>query len=230
MLRYLCSLLFASLYLLPGSTPAQDTLAPLDRFYGLDQTLSNGKIYTSYPPYGTKGNQYLVSPEFVPGTVTIQRTVYSDIYLNYDIYNQELLLKVVEASGAQKFIEVSKAWLTGFSLGRKRFELLDVGKGLSIYQVLGTGNLRILYSWKKSMDLDIAVGSNNYVFTHAARTSYLLKDGILKSYASRGGLIRLFPKEQRKQLRGYLHKNHIRMRGASDDSIEAMIRFMSTRR
>ena len=71
---------------------SQDAAKELDRVFGPDQTLINGEKYDYCPPAGTKGSQYLATPEYLPGSVTLKGKCYRGLTLNYDIYNQQILL------------------------------------------------------------------------------------------------------------------------------------------
>lgn len=230
MQRYFCSILLASLFLFPGTLVSQDAVKALDRVYGLDQTLCNGKTYSTFLPYGTKGNQYLISPEYVTGSVTIKGIRYDGISLNYDIHSQQVVLKYRDESGSMRIIEVSKAWLTDFSLGPRNFEYLTLEQEPRIYQVLGRSPLRILYAWQKTLDLDIAIGSSAFVFSNASRHAFVLMDGKLRPFRSKGSLLRIFDAASRQEIKIYLRKNKIRMKKFSDQAMADMITFIGNLR
>ena len=226
MKRIICSLLLISLLSLSGKLISQNSAKTLDQVYGLDQTLLNGKKYDYYPPYGYKGNQYLFSREYKIGSVTLKEEAYQDVLLNYDIYNQQLLLKYEDEKGARHILEVSRAWLTDFSIGDKNFEFLDLQQEPRFYQVLGEGPVRILYYWRKGLDLDIMVGSYVYVFSKAVRESFVLKEGQLKSFRSKQSLIRLFEPEHKQKIKSYLRKHKVKVKRAPDKVMAEMITFI----
>ena len=217
--------LLLSVILLSFSEPllSQNAVKVLDRVYGVDQTLCNGKKYNYSVPSSTKGHQFLLSPDFISGSVTLKGKCYTDIDLNYDIVNQQLLLQYVDEKGVRKIIEVSKAWLTSFTRRNKNFEFLNLEGGPRFYQVLGEGPVRILYYWRKNLNVNDVVGSSNFVFTDPVRDSYLLKDGRLKQYSTKRSLIRLFDPGQRPAIKSHLHKNKFRLKKASDQEISEKI-------
>jgi hypothetical protein len=205
------------------SAAAQDAGQEADRVYGLDQTLCNGKKYSYKAPAGTKGNPYFLSPIFLDGTVTLRGNCYREVFLNYDIYNQLLLLRYKDETGSATTIEVSKAWLTSFSLGEKHFEYLDLEKQPRFFQVMGSGPLRILYHWRKTLDVDVAIGTNYLLFSGAIRDPYVLMDGQLKPFNTKRSLIRLFDPSLKPEIKTYIRKNKVRMKKASDREMEALI-------
>lgn len=202
----------------------------MDQVYGLDQTLYNGKKYTYILLYSAKGDQYLLSPKYLDGSVTLKGIRYAGIVLNYDIFNQQLLLKYQDKSGSQIVIEVSKSWLERFSLDDKNFIYLDLGQGPRFYQVLGDGPLQILYYWQKNLNLDATVGSSGYIFSSAVRDSYLLMDGKLKAFSTKRSLVRLFVKENWQEIKSYLRKNKVNVKKASDRTMADMINFIGNTR
>jgi hypothetical protein len=220
------SLLFFLLISYSGTLRSQDAAKVLDRVYGLDQTLCNGKKYTYFPPAGAKGHQYLLSQTFSNGSITLNGKCYQDVYLNYDIFNQQLLLQFKSETILRNTIEVSKAWLTGFSLGSMNFEFLDLEKEPRFFQVLGAGPVRILYFWRKNLDVDGSVGSFSLTFTRAVRDSYVFTNGQLKPFTSKRSLIKLFDAAHRPEIKSYLRKNKIKIRKASDQAIAEMITFI----
>lgn len=220
------SLLLILLLSCSGTLISQDVVKVLDQVYGLDQTLCNGRKYLYLAPAGSNGHQYLVSPDYITGSVTLMGKCYQDISLNYDILNQQLLLKYNDGSGIPKIIDVSKAWLKSFSLGAMNFEFLSLDKEPRFFQTLGEGQVRILYFWRKTLNIDGSVGSYHFTFTRALRDSYVFMDGQLKQFRTKRSLIRLFEPAHRPEIKSYLRKNKVNVRKSSDQAMAAMIAFI----
>jgi len=175
---------------------------------------------------GTKGDQFLLSPDFIAASVTLRGKCYQDVALNYDLFNQQLLLRYEDGMGALNIIEESKSWINGFRLGNMNFECLNLEHEPRFYQVLGEGPIRILYYWRKNLDLHVTTGSSDYTFTSAVRDSYVLLDGKLKPFRTKRSLIRLFDPGHRVEIRSYLRKNKINLKKASDNAISEMITYI----
>jgi hypothetical protein len=127
--------------------------------------LYNGKKYTYAAPSGTTGHPFLLSSLYVHGSVTIKGRSYDSIMVNYDVFNQVLVFRYADETSPWNKIEISRAWLTSFRLADKNFELLTIEKEPQFYQVLGEGTVRILYFWRKTLNLNDVIGSTNYVFS-----------------------------------------------------------------
>jgi len=226
----ICSLLLVFLLFFSETLISQDAVFVLDRVYGLDQTLCNGKLYSYSPPPGTKGDQYLNSPGYSVGSVTLKGKCYRDVLLNYDIFNQQLLLQFETEPGLWNNIEVSKAWLDGFSMGKMDFEYLDLENNPRFFQVVGKGKVRILYYWRKNLDVDGSIGSYYLTFTRNVRDSYVLTDGQLKPFSNNGSFIRIFNPGMRAGIKSYLRKNKVRVKKASDQEMAELITFIGKMR
>ncbi len=220
------SLLIISIFFISGKLIAQDAVKELDKVYGLDQTLYNGKKYSFIVPPGTSGHQFLQAQLFSDGTLTLKGKEYHDIALNYDIYNQQLLLQYADDNFPVNFIEVSKAWLQSFSLGDMKFRLLQLEKEPQFYQVIGDGPLQILYFWRKTLNLNDVIGTSNFVFSVPLRDSFVLMNRQLKPFKTRRSLIQLFDRGQRQEIKNYMRKNKIKVKKSSDHAMADLINFI----
>ena len=207
-----------------GKLTSQDTADSYDKVYGLDQTLCNGTKYNYFPGSGMKGDQYLVSPFYMPGTVMIRGKVYRNLSLNYDLYHQQLLLKYSNEMGALNIIEVSKAWLEGFKLGEMNFTCLQGKTEPQFYQELGEGPFRIFYQWSKTIKLNTSIiGNSEFSFTPAERKGFVFMNGQLKPYGTKRSFLDLFDPLKRTEIKGYMRRNKINLRKSPDRVIEEMI-------
>ncbi|MCX6249566.1 MAG: hypothetical protein NTX61_02330 [Bacteroidetes bacterium] len=220
------SLLLFILVSVSGTLLSQDTVKVPDRVHGPDQTLYNGKKYSYFLPTGVKGDQYLFSQDYLAGSLTLRGKCYLGLTLNYDIFNQQLLLKYNDEMGALNIIEVSKAWIKRFSLGSLNFEYLNLEQGPRYYQVLGESRVQILYYWTKTLVLDVVYGSSVYTFTPAQKDSYLFMHGQLRPFRNNRGLVRLFDPVHRAQIKSYLRKNKINVKKAADQTIVELITYI----
>ncbi len=225
--RLIRSLILTFLLLFSGIITAQDTFREFDQVYGLDPLLYNGKKYSYFLPSGTGGNQFLSSSAFVEGEMVIRGKGVQGIFLNYDIFNQKLLLQYADETGAFQIIEVSEAWLESFSLGPMNFKYITNNNESRIYQVLGDGPLHILYSWRKSLKLSNSMGDGNYTFSPPAKTRYIYVDGDLHPFRSKGSLMKVFDPAHKPAIKNYFHEKGIKLKKAPDQVMTDLINFIS---
>jgi hypothetical protein len=220
-------LLLAFLLLTSGKLSSQDAFSELDKVYGLDPSIYNGKKYSYFLPSGTGGNQFFASAEYVKGSVVVKGVKCWGLLLNYDIYNQKLLLQYIDETGAAQIIEVSEAWLEGFSLGEKEFRYLKFDNGSRIFQVLGDGKYRVLYHWRKTFNLSNSAGNSIYTFSTPGKSRYVLIDGEIRSFGSKGSFIKQFDPVHKAEIKNYLKVNGVNLKKASDQEVTELINYIS---
>lgn len=197
--------------------------------FNADPVLYNGRFYIFYPPAGTEGDQFISGKQFLSGSLTIKGKTYSDLFLNYDIYNQNVVFKYQIESGAVRQIIIPVVLLDSFTLERRRFQILpDKDGNKIIYQVIGDGSFRILCSWHKKLELNRFHGASNRVFTKPLRETFLASDDTLKSFRNTRTFISLFPPEKREKVRKYLRENRIKINKADDESARKVIQYCNS--
>lgn len=220
------SLLVTSLICFSGKLMSQELALEIDRVYGLDPLLYNGKKYYYFLPAGTGGNQFLSSADFLKGDMVIRGLKFSGVSMNYDIYNQKLLLQYNDETEATSILEVSEAWLESFHLGEQEYKLLDFANDQRFYQVLGDGPLFILYYWRKELKLDPTSGAHKYNFGPSVKKRFVLIDGELLPFSNKRGLVSLFDAGQRPEIKNYMKSKKIKMKQASDQAMTELINFI----
>jgi hypothetical protein len=208
---------------------AQKVSISTEKVYGYDPLLYNGRYYTFLPPLNTGGNQYFTGQQFENGSVTIRGISYSDLAINYDLYNQQLILKYRNRLGASTLIIVSDAWLESFSFRNMRFEVIAAQDSLKkIFQVLGNGPIKILYYWGKKLNLDDFLGAKNFVFTAPIKEMNLFFGGRILKYRNNRTFNSLFDPEKRTSVREYLNKNKVNVKKADDHTMTELIYFCNS--
>lgn len=195
-----------------------------------DPLLLNGKIYVFHIPPGTEGHPFLAGREFSKGKLNLKGQEYNDVLLNYDIYNQQLLLKYNELTGASNPIILSDAWMEGFTIDNKDFKVFAF-PGDSIkrfYQVISSGSYQVLYGFRKKLELSHFHGSSNRIFSGTIRTMYLMHEGRPTAYRSNKSFLKLFDRVSRNRIKDFLRKNRIKVKKSDDEHISSLVSFINT--
>lgn len=207
------------------------TLEYLKSIYGLDPQLHNGKPYNYFKQSNILGNQFLVDEPFTKGELTIRGIKFTNIYLNYDLYEQEVLLKYHNSNGYASILKISKAWLEEFSIGKSNFKFIALNgfPEKKIYQVIGlhTDSIQIYYFIKKELLFNNEYGKSNYTFT-PKRSSYLLINGVLHPYSNNKTFIKSFDKNTQSLLKKYLRNNKINVKKSTDATMEQLINYCNS--
>jgi hypothetical protein len=221
--------LLSSLFFNIPILSAQEAVINADNVFDSDPLLYNGKQYSYFIPFTTGGHQFFSEPQFVTGTVTIRGVTYTDLFLNYDIYNQQLVLQYVNAIGARNQIILSEAWLESFRLDKTNFELIRTQDSLKqIFQVIGQGKYSILYKWKKELVMDGFVGATNHTFTKPRREMYLFSDDQIFRYDNNKTFYSLFLPGKKERIIEYLRTNRINVKKSVDSNMNKLVNYINT--
>lgn len=219
-------LLFITLLFFTKGAFAQNSISSLDKAYGLDPVLYNGKIYSYFLTSGTGGTQFLFGNDFIEGGATIRGLTYDKLDLNYDVFNKQVIFQYKPREGGVKQIVLSDAWLETFNLGDLNFEMLAIqDTARQIYQVIGNSLYRVLYSWRKDLTLDTHHGATNHVFSKPVRTAFLFDGERLLKFKHNRSFVALFDPTDQAVLKKYLRQKHINLKKASEPAIIELLNF-----
>lgn len=208
-----------------AQTPAQNH----DQVYGYDPLLYNGLVYRFFVLPQTKGTQYLFDAFDSQGTVTVRGITYTNVSLNYDICNQKLIMKYKNEIGASMLIQISYAWLEKASLGGSNFEVVIVADSSKrLYQVIGNGNVKIMYYLSKEFLLDNTKSTNSQYFSDSRKEMFVAKDGQLKGFRNNGAFIRIFSHGQQSSIKGYIRNHNINVKKAGDRAMNDLMNYCNT--
>lgn len=200
----------------------------IDSIYGLDPLLHNGRNYSFSLSYETVGHPFIHTKNYEPGYIVIRDEKFENILLNYDIYNQEVILKYQDIHGANNLIKLSKAWLRMFYLRNNEFVLMKTEDGQQgFFKVIGSESLKVLYSWQKKMSLSNVAGKSNYQFSEPVKTMYLFKNEEFFRFRNNKSFLAYFDPGKRDSIKKYLTENGINVKRVSDENMLNLITFCS---
>lgn len=192
-----------------------------------DPLLYNGTVYNFFSPK-TEGHQFLEEETFYRGSVTIGNKTYEDLYLNYDIYNQEVLLRI-ELDRTSKIIALPKERVSGFTVGNRSFVVLhDRQWEYSIYEITGNMGLAMLYRWNKDIKVSSKSEVYNYFYSDAKRTMILLKPSGLIKIRGKRDFLNAFEDDEKAALKRYMRTHKIRFRKMQQSEMKALINYAGT--
>ncbi len=217
------------LLLIMASADAQQPFYIADPLYGSDPLLVNGRYYSFFPPSKTDGNQYLADSQFKKGSLTIRGETFSGLMLNYDIYNQHLLLAFRNNAGADNLIIISDAWLEKFRFSGMDFEMIYFQDTVKrIIQVIGSGPDRIGYIWKKNLEPDSFHGARYYSFSIPKKEMLYLSGDRMIRVRNNMTFIAALEEGKRKAVREYLERHRIKVRRAADRTMADVMDFCNS--
>ena len=210
------------------SASAQVTEKNPDQVYGYDPLLYNGMAYYYYAPPHTTGTQYLLTQFDTDGTITLRGITYSHLALNFDIFNQQLVLKYTNSIGSPALIQVSFAWLEAFEIEGLHFEIIaSADSTKEIYQVLGAGSSKILYSQNKKLLIENFKSTDRY-FSRIQRLMYVYNGTGKIKYNNNRTFVAAFAQAQRDLIRKYIRKHNLMVQKATDQQMTELINYCNT--
>lgn len=225
MLRFLYLLFNITLYLSAPLILAQNTIDD-KAVYGLNPLLYNGKVYNYFPGTRVKGHQYINQKDYSEGSLTIRGVKYKKLLLNYDILNQEVILKYVDPQGSNRLLTVSKAWLEKFSIGQQNFSLIETPDNQKlIVQTLNQGDFQLHNNWTKKLIANISFVSEHYLFDEKNSTLYLSYRNILHEYNSTKDILKLLNNKDQQKVKLYIKQNKIKARTNSLDQLKGLLNY-----
>lgn len=201
----------------------------VDQVYGLDPLLYNGRVYGFFPQPGTGGTQFITKEFDQYGSIKVRGVSYANLMLNYDIFNQQVVMKYKAAIGSPGLIELSYAWLETFELNNCHFErIAETDTTSRIYQVLGTGSDKILCYFSKDLLLDNMKASRNRYFSETRRQLFVSSQGKKIGFKNNRSFIKTFDTNKQDRIKTFMRSNKINVKSAGDNTLKALINYCSS--
>ena len=196
-----------------------------DHTYGSDYNLLNGRQYHLY--YSSTSHPFLNSDQIRPGGVVLNGVVYKDIPINYDLYQQVLILQyIVSHTGETRYLVLNREFVDEFSLDGKIFRKVSFpGEKARYGQVIRADSLCFLIRWNKNMNFSASVNETPYRYSDQSRHLFLDDSGSLHKVGSRSSFLDCFEDPHRTLIRQYMKEERIRLRHASDFQLEKLLEF-----
>jgi hypothetical protein len=196
--------------------------------YGSDtvdiQRLYNGRAWRNLY-YKVKGDQFLFTTEFLPGSVTVEGKEYDNLRIKYDIYNDELLL--ITNHGI--ILQMNKEMVDQFSLEYnqqihcfKKIETDSPGSLSGYINVMYDGNTSLYVKYKKEILL-LAVENKYDIFNQINRI-YLEKDGKMIQVNSKREFMNLLG-DHKQQVHSFIKSNKIKVTRKNPESFKPVVEY-----
>jgi hypothetical protein len=189
-----------------------------------NQTLFTGRVWRN-TYYRVKGDQFLYSKVFMPGSVSIDGTTFRNVNLIYDIYTDEIITYTSNGS----FLRLNKEAVDSFSIifenTKRNFFRTDVDsiKGYS-------GFVNIIYSGKSSLyakykkEIELLAVENKYDEFYQTQKYFIEKDSVVNPIAGRRDLLLLLG-DEKAALKSYIKKNRLFITIEKPETIIQVLRY-----
>lgn len=188
------------------------------------QILYNGRIWRNQY-YKVRGDQFLFSQDFLPGTVTIRGQLFDNIRLRYDIYKDQIMTM----SNPTTILQINKEMVDRFSVNFEnklyQFERItsDSTKALTGYlNVLYKGEISLYIKYQKKIEL-FAVGGK-YDRFYQFYDIFLVKDGKMYPLTGKRELLNLLV-DKKQQIRDFMKTHKLKVSKNIPDSFVPVVEF-----
>lgn len=189
------------------------------------QILYNGRIWRNFYSYKVKGDQFLFSQKFLPGSVTMNGQTFEGIDLRYDIYNDEVMI----ITSANNILQLNKEMVDRFSiifnLTRHNFvnvenDSLASLKGYAEILFDGKTSLYVKHS-KEIQRLKEGKILENFI---PVQKTFIVKEG-RDNYIKKKKDLKKLLIDKKIQVRSYMRSNKIKISKTSPQSIVPVLKF-----
>lgn len=202
---------------LPVQISQQDSLKE-------NQILYNGKLWHNLY-HNIKGDQFLFSNDYLPGSLTINGKSYNNLGISYDIYNDEIITLTNHGSILQLNKEMVDSFALVYNHKTYRFKnaLEDSLTGIKGYvNVLYKGKSALYVKYKK--EIQILAVDNKYDLFFQTYRIYFQKEGIVHQINNKRELLKLLD-EDKAQIKDFIKKNKLNISKMEPESFVPVIRF-----
>jgi hypothetical protein len=209
----------------PNTASVKELNNSFHKAYGPDQNLVCGLRYIHENiPY--EGHKFFMEDTFVKGKLFLERGIYPDVFLKYDLYGQQLILKVFDSGDYYDEIIVSDSRLKGFELEEKTFRKLYFPEtDTLIFQVIGQGDPVCLHHWEKEINHNSLDPSRSFFkFSKMKRKSYLVTNSSLHRFKGARSFSKSFP-DHTALIMKYIRREKIRLSSAGDIEMQGLINY-----
>jgi hypothetical protein len=197
--------------------PQQDTISQR-------QVLYNGIVWKNIY-HRIKGDQFLFSGFFMPGTVSINGRTFKNVRYKYDIFSDEIITPV----NSEVILRLNKEMVDSFSIAYedKVYKFINIRndtiKGFTGYaNLLYKGSSSFYVKYRKSISPSSTTKSDGDFIQD--QSMYLVKDSQIYPIKGTRSLYKVLT-EEKEQIRSYIKKNKLRISKKMPESYVPVIRF-----
>lgn len=197
-------------------------------YYGHSDVLVNGPLYFQEQRLAN-GSPFYENENFVEGSVYARGREFKNVWINYDINIQELLLLVTTSEGAKLSIVVSDAIIDSFTYSKSVFVVpakMGLKSDFSYLQKVNKGKYTMFLGMRKDF-VNRYSSRNPYGFySKIKQTMFVEENGELLKISSKKSFLKLWPSRV-KEISAFMRKNKIRLKKASADDLNTLMNFIN---
>lgn len=203
----------------------QDNWQYFNSKYGVDPELYNGVKY--FPSHTqAEGHPFLLIERPVVGEVVMSGKKYTGLTLNYDIYNQQLILNYTNYTGAFERIVINSSLVDTFYIAYREFVQNPFPEiAIPYLQLIYKGKISAFVGWSKIYEFRGTIKSGQHEYSDEKKSFYLVKNSEVYKFRNRRTFIKHFDDSQQKQVKVFLKNEKMKIRKATDFQLQQLLIF-----
>jgi hypothetical protein len=195
-----------------------------DQLNGPDYTLLNGRQYERLK--SGNSHPFFKTEQYRPGNAFLNGEAYDSVTINYDIYDQQLILQYPGNSGQDLQIVLNRKMIDHFQIDGLTFKRMSFPEtGSAFFQMLYWGDISCFLRWEKTLIRSTVSGTTNYKYSKQSRWVYLQRKGHLFHIKNSSSFANVFDEAYRKEIKDFLRREKINFRNASDEQLGKLMDF-----
>jgi hypothetical protein len=194
----------------------------------LKQKLYNGRIWRNNYSHRVTGNQFLFTKGFLPGSVTMNGTLFQHLQLRYDTYDDELLI----IADSMTILQLNKEMVCNFTLiyDNKphlfvKLETDSLSRENRYFEALYKGNTSLYV--RHISDIERLAHGGMYDEFINSRQIYISGNGRLHLIKSKSAFFDLLS-DKRQELGSFININRIKVSVKIPESFIQVLRYYET--
>ncbi len=205
---------------------AQDGLAPRNELNSI--WLINGNVYYESNPFA-KGSPYLYN-DFVKANIYTCNQTFADIFINYDILDQKLVVLHSSSDGKKIPIEISQIMVDSFKVNDYVFcnTLKSVFPMTNPYVlVLNHGEVRMAISYKKDFIKSFSQNNEYGLISERKQSIYLMEPDRVTEIRSLKSFRKVYQSNW-KQIKQYIKDNKLKLRKSTNSELAGLMKYCNS--
>ena len=176
-----------------------------------------------------EGHPFLFSRDFQSSGLYIQNKSFSDALINYDIFNNKIILRYKNRYGALDEIYLNSAYVDSFRMNELTFYHLPVQevRGRFFHIRAKRDSMHFVSSYRKAIKRDSFSGTGEYYFSDVSESIYFYNGTKLFRIRRLSSLKGIISKESYRNLRKKLDKR-INFKDINDEQMLSLLIKIST--
>ena len=194
----------------------------------LQQYFTSGEEYLNINR-GAEGNPFLFNSDFVPSVVIFRGSLFRNVLLNYDVYNQFFILNYENSLGGDVRVILPDEYIDSLYFGKLLFLPVVLSDGqIQYYNVhASSGDLKILISYKKLYKISSGQSQSNYQYSKLFRDFYFMNNSGIHKINRISQLHKYLDQETITRLKDYLKQFNVNLKKSSADEIQKLLTYIT---